>query len=86
MANGISRYKAINQPLTIPCHCEEGLQCRWYYQDQQAVPDYWVQANGNLDLPADDWTVYGGITRQCGSYSNVYTVTIMNTGRLIQCV
>ena len=83
LANGMSYSKPINRPFTLPCHCEEASLCRWYYQDQQSVPENWVQANGNLNLPVNDWTVYGGITRQCGSDSNIYTVTVMNTGRLI---
>ena len=80
------RFKPINQSLTLTCHCEEASLCKWYYQDQLAVPDHWVQANGNLYLPADDWTVYGGITHQCGSDSNIHTVTVMNTGRHVVCL
>ena len=81
LPNGMSHFKSINQALTIPCHCEEALQCRWYYQDQQAVPDNWVQENGDLYLPAGDWNVYGGITCYCGSDSNAYTV--MNPGKFV---
>ena len=67
-------FKPLNQPLPIPCHCEDASLCQWYYQDQQSVPDNWVQANGDLNLPAGDWTAYGGITCQCRSDSNAYMI------------
>ena len=78
MANGVIKSKPLGQSLTIPCECEDTSNCLWYYADQQAVPDHWVQANGDLILLAGNWSVYGGIASQCGSHTNTYTV--MNPG------
>jgi len=76
------QHKPINKPLVIPCECQDvSSLCHWHYNDQRSVPDHWVQSvNGDLNLPADDWSVYGIITSQCGS--DYYTYTIDNPGNM----
>ena len=77
--NGMTLYKSINQPLIIPHQCENASMIQWYYDNQRPVPDSWVQSNGDLRLPAEDWTVYGGVTCHCGS--DTHTYTIMSPGK-----
>ena len=77
--DGMTIYKPISQPHTISCRCENASMGQWYYDNQQPVPDAWVQANGDIQLPADDWTTYGEVTCHCGSDTNTYTV--LNPGK-----
>ena len=70
----MQRSKPISQPLTIQCQCPY-VQCHWYYDHQQSVPDHWIQVNGDLAVPADDWSVYGMITQRCGSDNYTYIIT-----------
>ena len=72
--------KRINQSLTIQCSCENISMCNWYHNDQ-AVPSQWIQDNGDLLLPANDWSVYGIIIGQCGSEN--FTNLIINPGMCI---
>ena len=77
---GAQLSKRIDQSLTIQCQCEDTSICNWYYNDQ-SVPSQWVQDNGDLLLPANDWNVYGVIIGQCGS--EFYTNVITNPGMCI---
>ena len=69
--------KRIDESLTIKCPCEDTSICEWYHNNQ-SVPSHWVQANGNLLLPANDGSVYGEIFGQCGSVN--YAYEIINPG------
>ena len=80
LASGTQLSKRINQSLTIQCQCEDTSICNWYHNDQ-SVPSQWVQDNGGLLLPANDWNVYGVIINQCGS--DFYTNNITNPGMCI---
>ena len=73
--------KRIDQSLTIQCQCEDTSICNWYHNDQ-SVPSQWVQDNGDLLLPANDWNVYGVIIGQCGSEN--YTNVIINPGTYVR--
>ena len=77
LASGAQLSKRINESLTIECPCEDTSICDWYHNDQ-LVPSEWIQANGDLLLPANDWSVYGVIGGQCGSGN--YTYMIINPG------
>ena len=80
LASGTQLSKRINQSLTIQCTCQNTSICDWYHNDQP-VPSQWVQDNGDLMLPANDWSVYGVIIGQCGSDS--FTNVITNPGKCL---
>ena len=77
LPSGAQLSKRINQSLTIQCPCEDTSMCNWYHNDQ-SVPSQWVENNGDLLLPANDWSVYGEIIGQCGSEN--FTNLITNPG------
>ena len=52
MANGAQLSKRINETLTIQCQCQDVSMCDWYHNDQ-TFPNQWIQANGDLILPAN---------------------------------
>ena len=66
--------KRFNESLTIQCPCEDTSICDWYHNNQ-SVPSQWVQANGDLMLPANDWNVYGVIIGWCGLVNYAYQIT-----------
>ena len=74
LANGAELSKWSYESLTIQCPCEDTSLCDWYHNNQ-SVPSQWIQPNGDLMLPANDWSVYGVIIAQCGlvNYTNVIT-------------
>ena len=80
LASGAELSKRFNESLTIQCPCEDTSLCDWYHNDQ-SVPSQWVQPNGDLMLPANDWSVYGVIIAQCGSVN--YTNVITNPGMYV---
>ena len=80
LASGAELSKRFNESLTIQCPCEDTSLCDWYHNDQ-SVPSEWVQPNGDLMLPANDWSVYGVIIAQCGSVN--YTNVITNPGMYV---
>ena len=77
LASGAQLSKRINESLTIQYPREDTSICDWYHNDQ-LVPSQWVQDNGDLMLPANDWSVYGVIISQCGSVN--YTNVVINPG------
>ena len=80
LASGAEISKRFNESLTIQCPCEDTSLCDWYHNDQ-SVPSQWVQPNGDLMLPANDWSVYGVTIAQCGSVN--YTNVITNPGMYV---
>ena len=72
--SGTQLSKRFNESLTIQCPCEDRSICDWYHNNQ-SVPSQWVQANGDLMLPANDWNVYGVIISWCGSVNYAYQIT-----------
>jgi len=73
-ANGTQLSKRFNETLTIQCQCEDAPMCNWYHNDQ-SVPNDWIQANGDLILPANDCSVYGVIIGQCRSENSTNVIT-----------
>ena len=78
LASGAQLSKRFNESLTIQCPCEDTSICDWYHNNK-SVSSQWVQANGDLMLPANDWSVYGVIIGQCGKEN--YTYVIINPGK-----
>jgi len=74
LIHGAQLSKRINETLTIQCQCQDSSICNWYHNDQ-TVPNQWIQANGDLILPANDWSVYGIIIGQCGSENKTNVIT-----------
>ena len=74
LANGAELSKWSYESLTIQCPCEDTSLCDWYRNDQ-SVPSQWVQPNGDLMLPANDWSVYGVTIAQCGSVNYINVIT-----------
>ena len=62
--------KRINESLIIQCPCKNTSICDW-----NLYPIQWVQANGDLLLPANDWSVYGVVGGNCGSVGFAYEIT-----------
>ena len=77
LASGAQLSKRINESLTIQCPCKDTSICNWY-RSNQSVSSQWVQANGDLMLPANNWSMYGVIVGQCGTEN--YTYEIINSG------
>ena len=80
LPSGAQLSKKIDESLAIQCPCENTSICNWYHNNQ-SVPIHWIQGNGSLLLPANDWSVYGVIIGQCASVN--YTNLITNPGMCI---
>jgi len=67
--------KVIGQVLELPpCHnCPDN--CLWLHYGE-IVPQKWVQSDGTLLLPDDDWSVFGTFRGQCEDGTSVsYVIT-----------
>ncbi|XP_065888135.1 uncharacterized protein [Dysidea avara] len=69
--------KVIGQVLELPPCDNCPHHCLWSHYGE-AVPPHWIQSNGGLLLPANNWSVFGIITSQCDDGSNMMNYDITN--------
>jgi len=66
--------KALDRTLLINTECSDASQSQWFINHGEHAPPQWVQSDGNLLLPTDDWRAYGIVINQCGAVNNSYEV------------
>ncbi|XP_065888179.1 uncharacterized protein [Dysidea avara] len=62
--------KAYSRSLTINSECLDG---HWFINGKPPPPE-WVQSNGDLLLPANNWMTIGIVSLQCDSVTNIYEI------------